>query len=52
MLNFFSSFSKLPSLKNLPLKSYLIDYSLDRLAFGVDNIHFDVHISPQLRNAI
>lgn len=52
MLNFFSSFSKLPSLKNLPLKSYLIDYSLDRLAFGVDNIHFDVHISPQLRNAL
>ncbi|MDD4357440.1 MAG: hypothetical protein PHN98_09330 [Smithellaceae bacterium] len=52
MLNFFSSFSKLPALKDLPLKPYLIDYSLDRLAFGVDNIHFDVHISPQLRNAL
>ncbi len=52
MLNFFSSFSKLPSLKSLHLKPYLVDYSLDRLSFGVDNIHFDVHISPQLCNAL
>lgn len=49
MLNIFS---KPPELKNLPLKTYLVDFSLDRLAFGVDNIHFDVHISPQLYNAL
>ncbi|MHB8138737.1 MAG: hypothetical protein ACYDGO_10195 [Smithellaceae bacterium] len=52
MLNFFSSFSKPPELKSLPLKPYIVDFSLDRLAFGVDNIHFDVHISPQLYNAL
>ncbi|MCX5838251.1 MAG: hypothetical protein NTW71_06975 [Deltaproteobacteria bacterium] len=45
-------FSKPPSLKQLPLKRYLINFSLDRLALGVDNIHIDVHISPQVLSAV
>ena len=45
-------FTKPPSLKNLDLKRHQIDYSLNRLVFGVDNIHIDVHISPQVYNAL
>ncbi|HLZ19643.1 MAG TPA: hypothetical protein VKO67_08515, partial [Smithellaceae bacterium] len=52
MLNFFPSFSKPPEFRSLPLKPYLVDFSLDRLFFGVDNVHFDVHISPHLYNAL
>ncbi len=48
MLSIFQLFTRPPDLKNIPLKPYLIDFSLDRLVFGVDNIHIDVHISPQL----
>jgi len=52
MISFFSFFSKPPSLKQLPLKRYLINFSLDRLVFGVDNIHIDVHISPRVRTVV
>jgi hypothetical protein len=52
MLSIFELFTKTPSLKNLDLKCYSIDYSLNRLVFGVDNIHFDVHISPQAYNTL
>jgi hypothetical protein len=52
MLDIFHFFTKPPSLKNLDLKRYQIDYSLNRLVFGVDNIHFDVHISPQVYKAL
>ncbi|MBN1662437.1 MAG: hypothetical protein JW943_02440 [Deltaproteobacteria bacterium] len=52
MLNFFPSFAKPPAIRHLPLKPYLIDFSLDRLAIGVDNIHFDVRISPRLCDAL
>jgi len=52
MLNIIHFFTKPPSLKNLDLKRYQIDYSLNRLVFGVDNIHFDVHISPQVYKAL
>lgn len=52
MLNIFSLSPKPPELKSLPLKPYLVDLSLGRLVFGVDNIHFDVHISPQIYNAL
>jgi len=52
MLSFFRLFSKPPSLKQLPLRRYLIDFSLDRLILGVDNIHIDVHISPQVQDAV
>ena len=52
MPNIFHFFTKLPSLQNLGLKRYQIDYSLSRLVFGVDNIHFDAHISPQACKAL
>ncbi|MFO7569785.1 MAG: hypothetical protein R6W75_08285 [Smithellaceae bacterium] len=52
MLNLFSFSATPPRLKNLPLEPYLLELNLDRLVFGVDNIHFDVHISPQLCNAL
>jgi hypothetical protein len=44
--------SKPPSLKTLPLKRYLIDFSLSRLALGVDNLHIDVRISPLVHSAV
>jgi hypothetical protein len=52
MISFLSCFSKPPSLKQLPLKRYLINFSFDRLVFGVDSIHIDVHISPQVHTVI
>jgi hypothetical protein len=52
MLNFFPFTAKPPRLKSLPLKPYLVDFSLDRLVFGVDNIHFDVYISPRFCMAL
>jgi len=52
MISFPSFFSKPPSLKPLSLKRYLVNLSLNRLSFGVDGIHFDVHISPQVQNAV
>ena len=52
MLNIFRSFRIPPELKTLPLKPYSVDLSLDGLVFGVDNVHFDVHLSPQLSNAL
>ena len=50
MLNFLSS-PKPPEIRGLPLKPYLINFSLDKLVFGVDNLHFDVHFSPQVYSA-
>lgn len=52
MLNFWESFKKQPSLKKLNLKRYQFFYFLDKLVLGVDNIHFDVHISPQFCNIL
>jgi hypothetical protein len=52
MLNLFRLFTKPLELKGLPLKPYFIDFSLGRLVLGVDNIHIDVHISPQLYKAL
>jgi hypothetical protein len=52
MLSYLHFFSKPPSLEPLTLKRYRIDFSLDRLTPGVDNIHIDVHISPQVQNAV
>ena len=52
MPKIFELFTKTPSLKNLGLKRYKVAYSLDRLVFGVDNIHIDVHISPQVYNVL
>ncbi|OQY05292.1 MAG: hypothetical protein B6I22_07685 [Desulfobacteraceae bacterium 4572_123] len=39
-------FSKLPDIRDLPLKVYSFDFSLDKLTPGVDNIRYDVHLSP------
>jgi hypothetical protein len=52
MISFFNFFAKPPSLKQLPLKPYLINFALDRLVFGVDSIHIDVHISPQVHTIL
>lgn len=52
MISFLSFFSKPLSLKQLSLKRYLINFSLNRLVLGVDNIHIDVHISPQVHTAV
>jgi hypothetical protein len=52
MLNIFHFFSKPLSLEKLNLKRYLVNFSLNRLASGVDNIHLDVHISAQVHNSL
>lgn len=38
--------SRPPSLKAFPLKTYSFNLSIDRLCPGVDNIRYDVHLSP------
>ena len=38
--------SKLPILREFPLKSYSFNLSIDRLCLGVDNIRYDVYLSP------
>ncbi len=52
MSDIFKSFTKPPGIKNLGLKRYLVTYSLNRLGLGVDNIHLDVHISPQVYSSL
>lgn len=51
-LNIFKAFKQTPSIKNLGVRHYQISCSLNRLALGVDNIHLDVHISPQVYSAL
>ncbi|MBC2694902.1 MAG: hypothetical protein HF982_06440 [Desulfobacteraceae bacterium] len=46
MAAFFNFFTKVPNLKEFPLKSYSINLSLNRLTLGVYNIRFDVYLSP------
>ena len=41
----FKLFSKQPNIKNLYLKRHQVDYSLDRLVFGVDDI-IELFIKP------
>jgi hypothetical protein len=52
MLSIFELFRKPPSLETLNLKRYLVNFSLNRLASGVDNIHIDVRISAQVHNSL
>ena len=52
MLNFFHFFSKPLSLEILNLKRYQVNFSLNRLASGVDNIHLDVRISTQVHSSL
>ncbi|RJQ67109.1 MAG: hypothetical protein C4519_24635 [Desulfobacteraceae bacterium] len=51
MLNFFSYEKQPPPLTSFPLKSYAVNFSLERLIPGVDNIRHDVLISPIFMNA-
>jgi len=44
----FAFFSKSSGLKDLPLETYSVQFPLDKLVPGVDNIHCDVHLSPAL----
>jgi hypothetical protein len=45
MPRIFELFTKQPNLKNLYLKRHHVDYSLDRLVFGVDDI-IELFIKP------
>ncbi len=51
MLEFFKYQPRMPGLKHFPLESYSIDFSLDRLVLGVDNIRCDVRLSPTFCSA-
>ena len=38
--------------EGLPVQRYDVRFSLDRLAIGVDNVHFDVRLSEQLMQSV
>jgi hypothetical protein len=46
MFDFLKYHPRLPGLDNFPIASYAINFSLDRLVVGVDNIRYDVRLSP------
>jgi len=50
--SFFSYFSKLPSWGGSPPKAYTIPYSFDKLRPGIDNVYFDVYLSPAFSRSI
>ena len=50
MFGFLKSAS-LPNIREFPLETYSIKFSLDKLALGVDNIRYDVHLSPSFCTA-
>lgn len=50
--SFFRYFSKLPSWGGIPPKAYIIPYSFDKLRPGIDNVHYDVFMSPAFCQAI
>lgn len=52
MHSFFSNFSKLPRWGGAPPTSYGIPYSFDALRAGLDNVHYDVFLSPFFSQAI
>ncbi len=52
MISFPSLHCKPPSHQQHPLKRYSINFSFSRLLFGIDSIHIDVHVSPQLHTAV
>jgi hypothetical protein len=41
--------NKYPDLKDFPLKTYKIELPFHRLKLGVDNVRYDVHISPEFQ---
>jgi len=44
--------SRFPSLKEFPLKSYALEFSMDGLVSGVDNFRIDVHLSSGFKRAV
>ncbi len=46
MFGFLQRARKIPPLSKFPLKSYRNDFSLEKLVVGVDNIRYDVLLSP------
>ncbi|OQX19876.1 MAG: hypothetical protein BWK80_36290 [Desulfobacteraceae bacterium IS3] len=46
MFNFLKNIFRLPGLPDFPLKSSSVKFSLNRLTRGVDNIRYDVYLSP------
>lgn len=51
MLTFLKNRFKLPSLKEFPLNDDSLMFSLDRLVRGVDNVRYDVYLSPDFCKA-
>ncbi len=51
MLGIFRKGHKLPPLNSFPLQHYLHNFTLDRLVLGVDNIRYDVYLSPTFASA-
>jgi hypothetical protein len=51
MLTIFNKAPKLPPLSSFPLGHYAPNFSLDRLVLGVDNIRYDVFLSPTFVSA-
>ena len=51
MFAFFNKGHTLPSLSRFPLRHYVPNFSLDRLVLGVDNIRYDVYLSPTFVSA-
>jgi hypothetical protein len=52
MFKIFSSNKNPQGIRTLGVKFYQTSYSLSRLPSGVDNVHLDVYISPQIYNAL
>jgi hypothetical protein len=50
MFGFSQKARKLPALSKFPLKFYRNDFSLEHLVLGVDNIRYDVLLSPTFVN--
>jgi hypothetical protein len=42
---------KLPKLQGFTLETYSVKFSLDKISIGVDNIHYDVYLSPGFHKA-
>lgn len=47
----FTFFSRIPNQKELPLEAYFVQFPLGNLVPGVDNIHYDVYLSPDFRKS-
>jgi len=51
MFPFFNQTPKLPALSEFGLSIYVLNFSMDRLLPGVDNVRHDVYLSPSFCNA-